>query len=66
MKIIIKIRENHIPAVANHRLKLTAHLSKFLSARSLSVRRRSYKESVSSQECPVSSGMARHPSLLIG
>jgi hypothetical protein len=35
MKIIIKIRENHIPAVANHRLKLTAHLGKILSARSL-------------------------------
>jgi hypothetical protein len=28
MKIIIKIRENHIPAVANHRLKLTAALRK--------------------------------------
>jgi hypothetical protein len=35
MKIIIKIRENHIPAVANNRLKLTAHLAKILSARSL-------------------------------
>jgi hypothetical protein len=34
MKIIIKIRENHIPAVANHRLKLTAHPGDFVSAHS--------------------------------
>jgi len=30
MKIIIKIRENHIPAVANHRLELTAALREIM------------------------------------
>jgi hypothetical protein len=35
MKIIIKIRENHISAVANHRLKLTARVTNFMGVRSL-------------------------------